>query len=131
MTVTVVAALALAGCSNGVGEKGDAGPAGPPGDKGEKGDTGGSRHNAQGRVPTVLDCLLRNRRDYDQCLLHRHIQCLSAGAAGKRRAVWQQSQFDHSVRNDRVRKTLVDLVRPPQLAPLVISLCRHPDRAYS
>ena len=48
MTVTLVTALALAGCSDGVkevkgekgdvGEKGEPGPAGPPGEKGEKGD---------------------------------------------------------------------------------------------
>jgi Collagen triple helix repeat (20 copies) len=50
MTVTLVAALALARCSDGVkevkgekgdvGEKGEPGPAGPSGEKGEKGDTG-------------------------------------------------------------------------------------------
>jgi hypothetical protein len=50
MTVTLITALALAGCSDGVkevkgekgdvGEKGEPGPAGPPGEKGEKGDPG-------------------------------------------------------------------------------------------
>jgi collagen triple helix repeat protein len=47
MAVTLVTALALAGCSDGVkgekgdvGEKGEPGPAGPPGEKGEKGDPG-------------------------------------------------------------------------------------------
>jgi len=63
------------------------GPAGPPGDKGEKGDTG-----APGTTLRVE---------------------LSAGAAGERRALRQQSRFDHFARNDRVRKTLVDLARPP------------------
>jgi len=51
-------------------------------------------------------------------LLLRHIQCLSAGTAGEQRAPRQQSQFDHSARHDRVRKTLVDSVKPPQLAAL-------------
>jgi hypothetical protein len=50
MTVTLVAALALAGCSDGVkevkgekgdvGEKGEPGPAGPPGEKGDTGAPG-------------------------------------------------------------------------------------------
>jgi hypothetical protein len=44
MTVTLVAALALAGCSDGAkeakGEKGDTGPRGEKGEKGEKGDKG-------------------------------------------------------------------------------------------
>jgi hypothetical protein len=30
--------------------------------------------------------------------------------------MWQQSEFDDAARHDRVRKTLVSLVKPPQLA---------------
>ncbi len=93
MTVTLVAVLALAGCSDGAkevkGEKGDVGEKGEPG-----------------------SAVVRGRRDYDQCLLQRHVQCLSAGPADQRRALRQQSQFDHVARHDRVRKTLV---RPPSV----------------
>ena len=53
------------------------------------------------------------RRDYDQRLLQRHLQFLPACPAGKRRALRQQSEFDNAARNDRVRKTLVGLVRAP------------------
>src|SRR5260370_16500656 len=59
---------------------------------------------------------MRGRRDYDQRLLQRHVQCLPAGPASERRALRQQSEFDNAARDDRVREALVDLVGPPQLA---------------
>jgi hypothetical protein len=84
MTAILAAALALVGCADGVkevkgekgdiGEKGEPGPAGPPGEKGEKGEKDwDSRHRAQGGVPTIIDRLVRDRRDYDQRLLQRHV----------------------------------------------------------
>jgi hypothetical protein len=117
MTATLVAALALAGCSDGVkevkgekgdvGEKGEPGPAGPPGEKGEKGDPGapGTALRVVSPQSSIGTC------NGDEIMISAYCTGTfnaSASAAGERRALRQQSQFDHSARNDRVRKTLAD-----------------------
>ena len=121
MTVTLVTALALAGCSDGCRRKGRARTRRPARREGREGRHRGSRDGAQGRVAAVIDCLMQWRRDYDQRLLQRHLQFLPACPAGKQRALRQQSEFDNAARDDRVRKTLVGLVRARQLAALVMA----------
>jgi hypothetical protein len=103
--VTLIGALALAGCSDGAkeskGEKGEPGPPGPKGDPGVAGTT------LRVCGSTIIDCFVPDRRNHDQRLLHRHVQRLPVGAADERRALRRQSQFDNSARHDRLRKTIV------------------------
>ena len=67
MIVTLVGALALAGCSDGAkeskGEKGEPGPPGPKGDPGAAGTT----------LRVVAPQSSTASRNHDQRLLHRHL----------------------------------------------------------
>jgi hypothetical protein len=102
--VTLVGALALAGCSDSAKEsKGEKGEPGPPGPKGEPG-VAGTTLRVVAPQSSTASCQTDEIMISAYCTLH--LQRLPVGTADERRALRRQSQFDNSARHDRLCKTI-------------------------
>lgn len=71
-----------------------------------KGRSGRCRYDAEGRGSPIIDCIVPDRRNHDQRILHRHLYQLSAGPSYERCTLWRQPQFDNPAGDDRLRKTI-------------------------
>lgn len=71
-----------------------------------KGRSGRCRYDAEGRGSPIIDCIVPDRRNHDQRILHRHLYQLSAGPPYERCTLWRQPQFDNPAGDDRLRKTI-------------------------
>ena len=102
--VTLIGALALAGCSDAPKEsKGDKGDPGPPGPKGDPGVAGTTLRVV---APQSSTASCQTDEIMISALLHRHLYQLSAGSAYERCTLWRQPQFDNPAGDDRLRKTI-------------------------
>ena len=129
MTAILAAALALVGCSDGVkevkgekgdiGEKGEPGPAGPPGEKGEKGEKGdtgtpGTALRVVSPQSSIASC------ETDEIMISAY--CSGTFNAYPLVPLANGARCGNNPNSTTLRvtivcaKTLVSLVKPPQLA---------------
>src|SRR3954447_9358922 len=78
-----------------------------------KGRSGRGRYDLEGRGSPIIDCIVPDRRNHDQRILHRHLYQLSAGPTYERGTLWRQPQFDNPAGDDRLRKTIARTLAGP------------------